>query len=325
MTQAPIDAPIDTAEEVATARAEGRAVVALESTVIAHGLPWPDNLHAAEAIEAAVREAGAVPATVALADGRLRIGLDPDTLQRLARGGVPVMKVSRRDFGAVLASRALGATTVAGTMAAAALAGIATMATGGLGGVHRGAESSFDISADLAELARTPVAVVCSGAKSILDLPRTLELLETLGVPLVGYGCARLPAFYLRESEHPVPARADSPEEAAAILAAQWSLGLGGGALVANPPPAAAALDPARFAGWLAEAEQEAADQGVAGKAVTPFLLSRLHVLSGGATLAANRALLIENARLAGRIAAALARPRAPETGAPESGASESA
>ncbi|SMF53590.1 pseudouridine-5'-phosphate glycosidase [Tistlia consotensis] len=298
---------IDESDEVAAARAEGRPLVALESTVVAHGLPWPDNLHAAEAIEAAVREAGAVPATIALADGRLRIGLDRDTLERLARGAAPVAKVSRRDFGAVLASRGLGATTVAGTMAAAALARIRVMATGGLGGVHRGAEASFDISADLGELARTPVAVVCSGAKSILDLPKTLELLETLGVPLIGYGCGRLPAFYLRETEHPVPARADSPAEAAAILEAQWSLGLGGGALLANPIPAAAALDPARFAAWLAEAEREAALQEVTGKAVTPFLLSRLHALSEGATLAANRVLLIENARLAGRIAAALA------------------
>ncbi len=298
---------IEETEEVATARAGGRPLVALESTVIAHGLPWPDNLHAAEALEAAVREAGAVPATIALADGRLKLGLDRDTLERLARGGAPVMKVSRRDFGAVLAHRGLGATTVAGTMAAAALAGIRVMATGGLGGVHRGAEASFDISADLGELARTPVAVVCSGAKSILDLPKTLELLETLGVPLLGYGCARLPAFYLRDSEHAAPARADSPEEVAAILQAQWGLGLGGGALVANPVPQSAALDPARFAGWLAEAEREAALQEVAGKSVTPFLLSRLHALSDGATLAANRALLIDNARLAGRIAVALA------------------
>lgn len=306
--------PFDTTDEVATALAEGRPLVALESTVIAHGLPWPDNLHAAEAIEAAVRESGAVPATIALADGRLKIGLDEDTLQRLARGGAPVMKVSRRDFGAVLASRGLGATTVAGTMAAAALAGLPVMATGGLGGVHRGAESSFDISADLSELARTPVAVVCSGAKSILDIPKTLELLETLGVPLIGYGCTHLPAFYLRESEHPVPARADGPEEAAEILQAQWRLGLGGGALVCNPLPRSAALDPARFAGWLAEAEREAALQEVSGKAVTPFLLSRLHALSGGATLAANRVLLIENARVAGRIAAALARARSGES-----------
>lgn len=298
---------IQLSEEVATARAEGRPLVALESTVIAHGLPWPDNLHAAEALEAAVREAGAVPATVALADGRLRLGLDRDTLERLARGAAPVLKVSRRDFGAVLASRGLGATTVAGTMAAAALAGIRVMATGGLGGAHRGASESFDVSADLGELARTPVAVVCSGAKSILDLPKTLELLETLGVPLIGYACSRLPAFYLRESEHPVPARADSPEELAAILLAQWRLGLGGGALVANPVPVPAAIEPARFAEWLAEAEREAALQEVAGKAVTPFLLSRLHALSEGRTLVANRTLLVENARLAGRLAVALA------------------
>lgn len=298
---------IEESEEVATARAEGRPLVALESTVIAHGLPWPDNLHVAEALEAAVRDSGAVPATIALADGRLKIGLDRDTLERLARGAAPVLKVSRRDFGSVLATRGLGATTVAGTMAAAALAGIPVMATGGLGGVHRGAENSFDISADLAELARTPVAVVCSGAKSILDLPKTLELLETLGVPLIGYRCGRLPAFYLRESDHPVPARADSPAEAAAVLDAQWALGLGGGALIANPVPASSAIDPARFAAWLAEAGRDAALQEVTGKSVTPFLLSRLHALSDGATLVANRALLIANARLAGRIAVALA------------------
>jgi pseudouridine-5'-phosphate glycosidase len=281
-------------------------VVALESTVVAHGLPPPDNLETALAMEARVRAAGATPATVGLIEGRLVVGLSPEELARFAAAETPVAKVSRRDLAPVLAAGGLGATTVAATLVAARLAGIRVFATGGIGGVHPGGENSLDVSADLQALARNPVAVVAAGAKSILDLPRTLELLETLGVPVVGYGCRNLPAFYCRDSGLELAAEVAGPAEAAALLAAHWDLGLEGGVLIAAPIPAAEALSETEVAAWIAGAEAEAAAEGVAGKALTPFLLSRLHALSDGRTLAANRALLLNNAAIAAEIAVAL-------------------
>ena len=248
---------IDTAPEVAAALARGGAVVALESTLVAHGLPWPENLETARAMQAAVRDSGAVPATIALAEGRLLVGLSDDRLEALARGTVEAEKVSRRDLAVVLHRGDWGATTVAATMAIAHMAGIAVFATGGIGGVHRGAAESFDVSADLLELARTPVGVVASGAKSILDLPKTLEVLETQGVPVIGYGTDDFPAFYSRTSGLALQARADSPVEAAGLIATQRALGPGG-LLIANPLPAAAALPAAEVGALVAQAHDDA-------------------------------------------------------------------
>ncbi len=298
---------LDLAPEVAEALAAGRPVVALESTVIAHGLPRPDNLELARSMQACVRARGAVPATIALLDGRIRVGLDDAQLERLASDG-GARKTSRRDLAAVLARRELGATTVAGTLACAALAGVRLFATGGLGGVHRGGEASLDVSADLHELARSPVAAVCAGAKSVLDLARTLEVLETLGVPVVGYGTDRFPAFFCRSSGLALPHRVDGPAQAADLLRLHWALPGAGGVVLAQPPPAATALAEAEVEGLVAEAEVEAARQGVRGAALTPFLLARLVARSGGRTLAANKALLLANADSAAAIAAALSR-----------------
>jgi pseudouridylate synthase len=301
---------LDVRPEVTDALALGRAVVALETTVIAHGLPYPGNLEAARRMDAAVRAAGAIPATIGLIDGRVRVGLSAAEVERFAhaRESLPgAAKVSRRDLGPVLAAGGLGATTVAGTMVCAARAGIRVFATGGIGGVHRGGADSLDLSADLMELARTPVAVVCAGAKSILDLPRTLEVLETNGVPVVGYGTDELPAFYARRSGLRLEARVDDPMEAARLLRAHWGLGLSSGIVIANPPPADAAFDPDQAEAWIDRALAEADEQGIAGKDVTPFVLDRLGALSGGKTGAANLALLEANARLAGEIAVAFA------------------
>lgn len=292
--------------EVAQARRVGRPLVALESTVISHGMPWPDNLATAHMLEAAVREEGAVPATIAVIDGQIRIGLQAAELERLARGDEPVQKLSRRDMAIRLCQGGLGATTVAATMIAARAAGIQVFATGGIGGVHRGAQQSFDISADLSELSRTPVAVVCAGAKSILDLPLTLEVLETLGVPVLGYGTAAFPAFYSRDSGLKVDAQVDDPAALAAICRTHWQLGLQSGVLVANPVPAELALDPALAEAAIAEALQEAAAQGIRGKDTTPFLLARVKALTGGESLRTNVALIENNARLAAQLALAL-------------------
>ncbi len=291
---------------VAEALAAGRPVVALESTVIAHGLPRPANVEVALAMEEALRAAGATPATVALLDGRIVIGLTPDEIARI--GEEPgVWKASRRDLAAAIARGASAATTVAGTLACAALAGVRVFATGGIGGVHRGAVESLDISADLPELARAPLVTVCAGAKSILDLPRTLEYLETLGVPVIGYQTDELPAFYTRESGLRVPHRAETPEEIAAMARAQWASGLGGGLLVMAPIPEAHALPRAQVEAAVERALAEAGAAGVAGARLTPWLLARVAELTGGESVAANRALLLNNATLAGRIAAALA------------------
>ena len=290
--------------EVRDALASRRALVALETTAIAHGLPYPDNLALAGRQMAAIRAAGAVPAVIGLWRGRIAVGIEGDTLAAFAEGR-GFAKVSRRDLGAVLASGAPGATTVAGTMICAALAGIRLFATGGIGGVHRQGETTLDVSADLLELGRTPVAVVSAGAKAILDLPRTLEVLETQGVPVVGWRTDAFPAFYTVDSGLPCSARVEDATSAARLLDAHWRLGLGG-VLLANPVPAAEALPRAQVEGWIAQALDEAARRGIAGKAVTPFLLARLAEISGGATSRSNQALLADNARVAAEIAVAL-------------------
>ncbi|MBC6717294.1 pseudouridine-5'-phosphate glycosidase [Aurantimonas sp. DM33-3] len=296
--------PYTASAEIADALASKAPIVALESTIITHGMPYPRNLAMAERVEAIVREEGAVPATIAVLDGRLRIGLEPAELTALATAK-DVLKVSRADLAYALATGRTGATTVAATMIASALAGIGVFATGGIGGVHRGAETSFDISADLEELARTPVIVVCAGAKAILDLQKTLEVLETKGVPVVGYGTDDLPAFWSRSSGLPVPLRLDSAAEIAGFQAARDSLGIDGGMLVTNPLDAALAIDRGEVDGWIAQALVDAEAEGITGKAVTPFLLARIFTLSGGRSLEANIALVEANARLAARIAVA--------------------
>jgi len=289
---------------VQEAIAQGLPVVALESTVISHGLPRPTNLETARRVEAIVREEGAMPATVGIINGVITVGLSDDELEHLAYAD-DVWKVSRRDFGIVIARRGSGATTVAGTMIAAHRAGIEVFATGGIGGVHRG--DAGDISADLPELAQTPVAVVCAGAKAILDLPRTLEWLETAGVPVIGYQTEMFPAFYATSSDLPVDVRVQTPEEAAAILRARWALEPRGGALIAVSPPSDLAL-PANEMEKAIEVALRAADEaGIRGKELTPFLLSRVSQLTGGRSLTVNLALLEQNARIAARIAGAMA------------------
>lgn len=297
---------LDIHPEVADALAAGRPVVALESTIVSHGMPWPQNLETARAVETAVRAAGAVPATVALAGGRLKAGLDADTLEALARAGRTVRKASRRDLAYVLADGGLGATTVAATMFVAGQAGIRIFATGGIGGVHRGAETSFDISADLLELAQTPVAVVCAGAKAILDLRLTLEVLETHGVPVIGYRTDELPAFYSRGSGLPVGFRQDSPAAIARLLKAQWALGLPGGVLVTNPIPPEFEIPREAIEPIIEAALADARSRGLKGADVTPHLLARVSELTGGQSLTANIALVLNNARLAAEIAAAM-------------------
>jgi pseudouridine-5'-phosphate glycosidase len=295
------------APEVADALDAGRPVVALESTLIAHGLPRPDNVRIAGEVEDAVREGGAVPATIALVDGQVRVGLDAAALEAIATGD-DVVKCSARDLPIAAARGATGATTVAATAAVAARAGIGLFATGGLGGVHREARETWDESADLAALARTPICVVCAGVKSILDVPATLERLETLGIGVVGFGTDRFPGFYLTDSGHPLPWRVDTPEEVAAVLDARGRLGLDDAALVvANPLPPDEQVDPALHERVLAEALEAAEREGVTGRDVTPYLLARFHAETGGESLRANVRLVLRNARLAAQIAAARA------------------
>lgn len=303
----PTNPHLDIHPDVAAALAAGRPVVALESTIISHGMPWPQNAETARAVEAEVRAHGAVPATIAVLGGRLKAGLTGEEIDTLARAGQSVAKASRRDLPVLVARGVHGATTVAATMIVAALAGIRVFATGGIGGVHRGAETSFDISADLQELAHTPVAVVCAGIKSILDLALTREYLETHGVPLIGYGTDTLPAFYCRDSGHGVDVRLDTPVDVAAVLRAQWALGYPGGLVIANPVPEDHAMPRERIDAAIAQALAEAAAQGIAGKASTPFLLARVAELTGGQSLAANIALVLNNARLAAQVAVAFA------------------
>ena len=293
-------------DEVLAAIKAGKPVVALESTVISHGLPRPTNLEVAQQCEAAIRSAGVIPATVGIISGQIVVGLDADQLELLAMSE-NVRKVSRRDFGIVLAQKEHGATTVAGTMIAAHMAGIRVFATGGIGGVHRG--DTGDISADLPELAQTAVAVVCAGVKSILDLPRTLEYLETLGVPVIGWHTEEFPAFYAQHSGFPVDVCVNTPDEAAEILKAKWDLGLAGGALIAVPPPPDLALDIDEMEVAVEEALKAADEAGVTGKDITPFLLSRVSEITGGASLDANIALLVRNAQVAAEIAQAISQP----------------
>jgi pseudouridine-5'-phosphate glycosidase len=296
---------LDIAPEVQAALAAGRAVVALESTIISHGMPYPQNVATALQVEDEVRKHGAVPATVAIVNGRLKAGLSGAEIEQLGQAGHAVTKVSRRDIPFVVAAKTTGATTVAATMLIAAMAGIRVFATGGIGGVHRGAAESFDVSADLQELAQTPVAVVCAGAKSILDLRLTLEYLETHGVAVVGYQTDALPAFFTRDSTFKVDYRLDSAAEIAAVLSAKWSLGLKGGMVIANPIPEAYAMPRAAIDQAIEQALQEATQQGISGKASTPFLLARVSQLTGGDSLASNIQLVLNNARLAAAIAVA--------------------
>jgi pseudouridine-5'-phosphate glycosidase len=290
---------------VLAARAKGTPLVALETTIITHGMPYPQNVETAKAVEAIVRAGGAEPATIAVLDGRIRIGLTNDEIEALAH--TPnVRKISRADLPHALVTRTPGATTVAATMICAALAGIAVFATGGIGGVHRGAETTFDVSADLDQLALTPVAVVCAGAKALLDLPKTLEVLETRGVPVVAYRTDVFPAFWSRDSGLPAPLRLDTPAEIAAMLHLQRTLGYRGGALIANPVPEADELPQSAISTHIEFAVAEATQLGISGKEVTPFLLDRIYTLSGGRSLTTNVALIKNNARLAAEIARAM-------------------
>ena len=295
---------IETSPEVAEALANGNAVVALESTIITHGMPYPDNLAMARSVEAIIRENGAVPATIAVIDGTLHVGLDERQAEALAQAQAP-LKLSRADLAFAMAQGLTGGTTVAATMMAAHRAGIAVFATGGIGGVHRGAETSFDISADLGELARTPVTVVCAGAKAILDVPKTLEVLETHGVPVIAFGQDDFPAFWSRESGFAAPLRLDDPAAIAGFMAARRELaGFGhGGVLVANPVPEADEIPAVEMNAVIEQAVAEASNAGIAGKAVTPWLLQRILDITEGRSLKTNIALVESNARLAARIA----------------------
>lgn len=295
---------LDISPEVAEALANGKPVVALESTIISHGMPYPRNVETALLVEKTIRENGAVPATIAIIGGRLKAGLSKDEIEYLGKAGTKVAKASRRDIAALVARKADGATTVTTTMMIAHMAGISIFATGGIGGVHRGAEVTMDISADLEELGNTPVMVVCAGAKSILDLGLTLEYLETKGVPVIGYGTDELPAFYTRHSGFGVDYRADSPEELAAMFKAQRGLGLKGGMLVTNPIPEEYSMDKAVIDAAIDQAIKEAAENGIKGKQTTPFLLAKVVELTGGDSLDSNIALVLNNARLAAKTAA---------------------
>jgi pseudouridine-5'-phosphate glycosidase len=303
------DGLMKTDEEVLDALAEGRAVVALESTIIAHGMPYPQNVETARAVEAIVRGEGAVPATIAVIEGRIKVGLGGAELERFA-SAKEVAKASRRDLAQAIVQKATAGTTVAATMAMAARAGIEIFATGGIGGVHRGAAETFDISADLIEMARTSVAVVCAGCKSILDIARTLEFLETQGVPVIGYGTEDFPAFFARASGHKLDHRFDTPREVAEVIRAERALGSPSGILVANPIPEGDALPADEIEAEIAAACREAEKAGIAQKDVTPYLLDRINTLTGGRSLKANIALVKNNAAVAARIARELARLR---------------
>lgn len=299
---------LDYTEEVAQAIAAGKPVVALESTIISHGMPYPQNLETAKILEKEIRDLNAVPATIAILNGKIHIGLDEKQLELLATSD-EVTKVSRRDLPTVIAAGKHGATTVAATMICAELAGIHVFATGGIGGVHRGGQDSLDVSADLLELARTKVAVVSAGVKSILDIGRTLEYLETHGVPVIGYGCDAFPAFYTRESGYGVDVRLDTAKEIADLLSVKWELGLDGGAIIANPVPEADAMEAAKVETAIQQALTEADEKSICGKEITPFLLKRVKEITGGESLQTNIALVRNNARLAANIAVALAQP----------------
>jgi pseudouridine-5'-phosphate glycosidase len=291
--------------EVAQARAAGKPIVALESTIISHGMPYPQNVQMAREVEQIIRDSGAVPATIALIDGKICIGLSSEQLEQLGTSH-DAMKVSRRDLPFVLATKRLGATTVAATMICAHMAGIKVFVTGGIGGVHRGAETSFDISADLQELAQTDVAVVCAGVKSILDIAKTLEYLETHGVPVMSVGQPGFPAFLTRESGFKADFQFDTPVEQATFILTKWQLGLRGGVVVANPVPAESAMEKAEIDRITEQALLEADQQGVKGKAITPFLLARIKTLTEGRSLVTNIALVKNNARVGAELAVAM-------------------
>jgi pseudouridylate synthase len=306
MTTGKLDHYLDIKPEVAKALAQGKAVVALESTIISHGMPYPRNVQTALEVERHIREQGAVPATIAILGGRLKVGLTEAEIEGLGQAE-HVVKTSRRDIPFVVAKGLDGATTVASTMILAAMAGISVFATGGIGGVHRGAQQTFDISADLQELAHTQVAVVCAGAKSILDIGLTLEYLETQGVPVVGFGTDEMPAFYTRSSGYAVDYRVDDVGELACALKAKWDMGLSGGLIVANPIPEAYQMDSGVIRDAIEQALSEMEKAGVKGKESTPFLLARVKELTGGDSLEANIQLVYNNARVAARLAIALA------------------
>ena len=287
---------------------EGRPVVALESTIISHGMPYPKNVETALRVEKAVRDAGAVPATIAILNGKITVGLTADQIEYLGKKGTEVLKASRRDLAVILSKGLDGATTVATTMIGAALAGISVFATGGVGGVHRGAETTMDISADLEELAQTDVMVVCAGCKSILDLKLTLEYLETKGVPVIGFGTNELPAFYTDRSGLGVDYRLDTPEEVAGAFLTKKAIGLKGGMLVANPIPHEYAMDPDEIEAVIERAIAEAGEKGIRGKALTPFLLDKIQRLTGGESLESNIQLVLNNARLGAAIAVEMSR-----------------
>ncbi len=299
---------LDISPEVKAALDAGKPVVALESTIISHGMPYPQNVETALAVEDIIRQNGATPATIAIIGGKLKAGCTKDEIEYLGKKGQEVTKASRRDLAVLCARGADGATTVTTTMIIAHMAGISIFATGGIGGVHRGAETTMDISADLEELAHTPVMVVCAGAKSILDLGLTLEYLETHGVPVIGYGTEELPAFYTRKSGFGVDYRMDSPEELAAAFKTQQELGLGGGMLVTNPIPEEYSMDPAVINAAIGEALRQAEANGIHGKATTPFLLAKVKELTGGDSLSSNIQLVFNNAALAAKTAACLAK-----------------
>lgn len=299
---------LDISPEVQQALAEGKPVVALESTIISHGMPYPKNVETALLVEKTIRDNGAVPATIAIIGGRLKAGLSPEEIEYLGKSGRKVAKVSRRDLAAIVARGADGATTVTTTMIIAHMAGIRVFATGGIGGVHRGAETTMDISADLEELANTPVMVVCAGAKSILDLGLTLEYLETKGVPVIGYGTDELPAFYTRRSGFGVDYRVDTPAQLAAMFKAQQELGMKGGMLVTNPIPEQYAMDKEVIDAAIDQAVRESREKGIHGKETTPFLLARVVELTGGDSLESNIQLVLNNAVVASRTAFELCR-----------------
>ena len=299
---------LDISPEVQQALAEGKPVVALESTIISHGMPYPKNVETALLVEKTIRDNGAVPATIAIIGGRLKAGLSPEEIEYLGKSGRKVAKVSRRDLAAIVARGADGATTVTTTMIIAHMAGIRVFATGGIGGVHRGAETTMDISADLEELANTPVMVVCAGAKSILDLGLTLEYLETKGVPVIGYGTDELPAFYTRRSGFGVDYRVDTPAQLAAMFKAQQELGMKGGMLVTNPIPEQYAMDKEVIDAAIDQAVRESRGKGIHGKETTPFLLARVVELTGGDSLESNIQLVLNNAVVASRTASELCR-----------------
>lgn len=300
-----VSIPLEIGDEVRAALASGQPLVALESTIISHGMPWPENVETALRVEAAVRDAGAIPATVAIIGGRLVAGLDRRGIERIGKAGASVSKASRRDLPRLVASGADGATTVAATMIVAAMAGISVFATGGIGGVHRGAESSWDVSADLEELGRTPVCVVCAGAKAILDLPKTLEYLETRGVPVIGYRTDELPAFYSARSGIALVERADEPRDIALRMKASRELGFSSGMVVANPVPESMSMEREAMEREIEKALQAADDARVRGRDVTPFLLAKMKELTSGESLETNIALVLNNASLAAQIALA--------------------